>query len=108
VRVGWLVWVVGAAVLVGAGFGAAYLPRTRARAQQVRVAWSNARAAVDSAAISRDATRHTVPRAEELFTRAELLVAHGGGVNAATEAAHCASRADRLWRAAAGEETGDE
>lgn len=105
---GWLVWVAGATVLVGAGFGAAYLPRTRARAEQVRVAWSDARAAVDSAAISRDATTDIVPQAEELLTRAELLVAHGGGVAAATEAARCATRADRLWRTAAGKDTGDE
>lgn len=97
----WLIWLTGAAVLVAAGFGAAYLPRLRARDLRRRTAWSAARAAVDSAAISRDAARRPVPAADELYTRAELLVAGGGGVDAAAEAEGCAVRADRLWREAA-------
>lgn len=99
----WLPWVLGVAVLAAAGFGAAYLPRRRARNLQDRTAWSTARAALDSAAISRDATAHHVPAADELFARAELLVAGHGGTAAAAEAADCAERADRLWREAAGE-----
>jgi hypothetical protein len=97
----WPIWVVGAALLLAAGFGAAYLPRTRARDLRRRTAWSTARAALDSAAVSRDAAARPVPDADELFTRAELLAAARGGAGAATEAADCAARADRLWRAAA-------
>jgi hypothetical protein len=95
------VWVVGVVLLVAAGFAAAYLPRTRARALRQRTAWSAARAAIASAALSRDAAPEDVPEAEDLFARAELLAAHGGGVAAADEAADCAARADRLWQEAA-------
>ncbi|MBB4905185.1 DUF6403 family protein [Actinophytocola algeriensis] len=94
------VWVVGIVLLVVAGFAAAYLPRARARALRQRTAWSAARAAIASAAISRDAVPDDVPEAGDLFARAELLVANGGGVAAAEEAADCAERADRLWREA--------
>ncbi len=99
----WLIWVAGAVVLVAAGFGAAYLPRTRARDLRRRSAWSTARAAVDSAGVSRDAARRPVAEADDLYARAELLVASRGGAAAAAEAADCAARADRLWRAAADE-----
>jgi hypothetical protein len=58
---------------------------------------------LDSAAISRDATSHSVPEAEDLFARAELLIASQGGTAAAVEAAGCAARADRLWQEAAGD-----
>ncbi len=98
----WLIWVAGAVVLAAAGFGAAYLPRMRARDLHRRTAWSTARAALDSAAVSRDAAARTVPAADDLFARAELLVAGQGGPGAAEEAADCAARADRLWREAAG------
>lgn len=98
----WMVWVAGAVVLVGAGFGAAYLPRRRGLDLRRRTAWSAARAAVDSAVVSRDATTRDVPEADDLLARAELLVAGHGGPRAATEAAGCAERADRLWREAAG------
>jgi hypothetical protein len=100
--VGWLVWVVGALLLVTAGFAATYLPRVRARALRRRTAWSAARAAIQSATISRDATPHDLPNADELLARAELLAANRGGVAAATEAADCAARADRLCREAIG------
>lgn len=93
-------WVVGVVVLVVAGFAAAYLPRRRARALRQRTAWSAARAAIASAAVSRDAAPDDVPAAEDLFARAELLAAHGGGVAVAEEAADCAERADQLWREA--------
>lgn len=96
----WLVWVVGGVVLVVAGFGVAYLLRSRARGLRRRTAWSTARAAIESATISRDAAPHDVPEADELLARAELLAASGGG---AAEAADCAERADRLWREAAGD-----
>lgn len=95
----WL-WVVGTVLLVAAGFGVTYLPRARSRALRRRTAWSAARAAIDSAAISRDAAPHDVPEAEDLFARAELLAAGRGGEGAAEEAADCAERADLLWREA--------
>jgi uncharacterized protein DUF6403 len=98
----WLVWVVGAVVLVAAGFGAAYLPRARDRDERAGTGWSAARAAVASAAVSRDAARE-VPEADDLFARAELLIAGQGGPDAAAEATDCATRADRLWREAAGD-----
>jgi hypothetical protein len=101
--VNWLPWVVGCVLVVAAGFGAAYLPRMRARELARRTAWSSARAAIESAAISRDAAPRAVAEADELFTRAELIAAGRGGASAATEAADCAARADRLWRAAAGD-----
>jgi hypothetical protein len=94
------VWVVGVVVLVAAGFVATYVPRARARALRQRTAWSAARAAIASAAVSRDAAVEDVPAAGDLFARAELLAANGGGVAAAEEAADCAERADRLWREA--------
>ncbi len=97
----WLLWVLGAVLLAAAGFGAAFLPRWRARDLRHRTAWSAARAALDSAAISRDAAPGDVPAAADLFTRAELLVAGRGGVAAAEEAADLAARADRLWQEAA-------
>lgn len=90
-------------MLVGAGFVAVYVPRMRGRDVERRTAWSAARAALAAAAVSRDAASHAVPEADDLFERAELLAAHHGGVAAATEAADWATRADRLWRAAAGE-----
>lgn len=98
----WL-WVVGVVLLVAAGFVVAYLPRARSRALRERTAWSAARAAITSAAISRDAIAGDVPEADDLFARAELLAASGGGEDAAREAAGCAARADELWRAAADE-----
>jgi hypothetical protein len=94
------VWVVGGVLLVAAGFAATYLPRARARALRQRTAWSAARAAIASAAVSRDAAATDVPEAGDLFARAELLAANGGGVAAAEEAADCAERADRLWQEA--------
>ena len=97
-----MIWVLGAVLLVAAGFGATYLPRRRDRALRLRTAWSTARAAIDSAGVSRDACAASVPEAEELLHRAELLAAARGGVDGAEEAARCAERADRMWREAAG------
>lgn len=99
----WLVWVVGAVVLVAAGFGAAYLPRARDRDERAGTGWSAARAAVASASVSREAAAREVPEADDLFARAELLIAGQGGPDAAAEATDCATRADRLWREAAGD-----
>jgi len=93
-----LVWGIGVVLLVAAGFTVAYLPRAQARALRQRAAWSTARAAIESAAISRDAVGHDVPDAEHLFARAELLAANGGGAATADEATECAERADRLWQ----------
>ncbi|MFC5286597.1 DUF6403 family protein [Actinokineospora guangxiensis] len=98
-----MVWTVGALVLVAAGFWTAYAPRRRTAGLRVREAWSSARAAIDSAGVSRDACPVDVPAAEELLHRAELVAAAGGGPGAADEAESCARRADRLWREAAGE-----
>jgi hypothetical protein len=102
VCVSWLPWVLGVVLLAAAGFLAAYLPRLRARGLRDRTALAGARAALDSAAISRDAAPRPVAAADELFARAELLVAGRPGVTAAEEAAELAERADRLWREAAG------
>lgn len=99
----WLPWVLGVVVLAAAGFGAAYLPRQRAGDRQQRTAWAAARAALDSAAISRDATQHDLAAANDLYARAELLIAGQGGVAAAEEATDCAERADRMWQEATGE-----
>lgn len=99
----WLPLVLGVLLLAAAGFAATYLPRARAQDLRRRTAWSAARAAIDSATISRDAAPHDVPRADELLSRAESLAAGTGGLRAAEEAADCATRADRLYREAAGE-----
>jgi hypothetical protein len=100
-RVSWLPWVLGVVVLAAAGFGAAYVPRRRNRQLRERTAWADARAALDSAAISRDASLLAVPVADDLYTRAELLVAGEGGLAAAEEAVVLAEKADRLWQGAA-------
>ncbi|PGH43249.1 hypothetical protein COO58_01440 [Micromonospora sp. WMMA1996] len=93
-----LPWLGGGVMAVAAGFVAALLPRRRARAEDRRVAWSSARAAIHDAGVSRDAARTPVPEAERLLARAELLAAARGGADAAHEAADHARRADELWR----------
>ncbi|WP_435586750.1 DUF6403 family protein [Micromonospora aurantiaca (nom. illeg.)] len=94
-----LQWLGGALVAVAAGFLAVSLPRRRVRAEGRRVAWSSARAAIHDATVSRDASPATVPEAERLLARAEMLAAAGGGTDAARAAAEHARRADELWRA---------
>jgi hypothetical protein len=96
----WLVWPIGGALIVAAGFAVVVVPRFRARERERLVAWSAARAAIESAAISRDAARGEVAEAERLLARAEALVADRGGTDAARTAVDCAERADALWRAA--------
>jgi hypothetical protein len=93
-----LPWLVGGALLLGAGFVTALLPRLRARTRDRAVAWSTARAAIESAAVSRDSARDPVPEADRLLTRAESIAADRGGVAAAETAAGYARRADELWR----------
>ncbi|WP_433386877.1 DUF6403 family protein [Micromonospora sp. KLBMP9576] len=93
------VWLVGGVLLVGAGVATTLLPGRRARDRERRTAWSAARAAIDSAAVSRDAATSPVPAAEQSLSRAELIAAAGGGVSAARLAAQHAREADRLWRA---------
>ncbi|RIV41188.1 DUF6403 family protein [Micromonospora radicis] len=93
-----LSWLFGGVLLLAAGFVTTLLPRRLARTRQTRVAWSTARAAIDSAAVSRDATAVRVPEAERLLARAELLAAEHGGVVAAQAASEHARRADELWR----------
>ncbi|MFY1624398.1 DUF6403 family protein [Micromonospora sp. HUAS LYJ1] len=93
-----LFWLAGAVLLVAAGVATTLLPHRRAHAEQRRTAWSAARAAIDSAAVSRDATPGRVPEAERLLTRAESLAGRRGGVDAARAAAEHARQADRLWR----------
>lgn len=95
-----LVWVGGAVVLLVAGAATALVPWLLARQRERRVAWSTARAAIDSATVSRDAAPHRVPEAEQLLTRAELLAA--GGPAAARSAAAYAQQADALWREVTG------
>ncbi|WBB80584.1 DUF6403 family protein [Micromonospora sp. WMMD882] len=94
----WLTWVGGGVLIVAAGFVTAFAPRWRARERERRVAWSTARAAIDSAAVSRDAAGRPVAEAERLLSQAELIAARRGGSAAARTAAEHAERADRLWR----------
>lgn len=94
------VWLIGGALLLAAGFIPAFVPRLRARRHTRQVAWSTARAAIDSATISRDAAARPVPQAEDLLTRAEWLASQHGGRSAARSAAEYARRADQLWREA--------
>ncbi len=94
----WLVWVVGAVLLVAAGFAAVVVPRLRSGGLQRRTARSDARAAVGTATVSRDACPVPVTEADQLLHRAELILAGRGGHAAARTAAECARRADRLWR----------
>jgi Family of unknown function (DUF6403) len=101
-RFAWFIWPIGAAILVVAGFVTSLLPRRRARVAASRIAWSAAQAAIETAGISRDAAAVSVPEAEQLLMRAELLAARHGGPDAASDAADCAKRADELWRATAG------
>ena len=98
----WLGWLTGALLLVAAGFAAAFVPRWRADARDRAVAWSDARAAIDVATVSRDAASGRLAEADELLARAEAIAAGRGGADAAREAARCARLADRLWREAAG------
>ncbi|MER7277133.1 DUF6403 family protein [Dactylosporangium sp. NPDC000244] len=91
-------WLIGAIVLVVAGFAAAYVPRVRTTARQRAAAWADARAAIAVAGVSRDAARERVAAAEELLGRAESIAAGQGGAGAAREAARCARAADRLWQ----------
>lgn len=95
----WVIWLTGGVLLVAAGTAAGLVPRWRAREHDRRVAWSAARAAIDSAQVSRDAAAHPVAEAERLMRQAELVAAAGGGADAARLAARYAERADRLWRA---------
>src|SRR3954470_13059196 len=96
----WLIWSAGVVVLLAAGFAVAFLPWWRARDLDRRTAWSRARAAGDSASVSRDAGPVRVPEAERLLARAESVAADRGGVKAAEAVSDCAERADRLWREA--------
>jgi hypothetical protein len=100
-RFAWFLWPVGAVLLGLAGFVTSLLPRRRAEALASRTAWSAAQAAIQAAGVSRDAATGSVPEAEQLLLRAELLAARHGGPSAAGEAADCARRADELWRASA-------
>jgi hypothetical protein len=93
-------WLVGVLVLVVAGFAAVLVPHRRAVTERRRTAWSDARAAIGTASVSRDASPVRVPEAEQLLTRAELVEARRGGAAAAADAAGLARRADELWRAA--------
>jgi hypothetical protein len=96
----WWIWPLGIVIIATAGCAATLLPRRRAQEQARRVAWSDARAAIASAAVSRDAAADSVPEAEKLLLRAELLAGRHGGPGAAGNAAAYAREADQLWRAA--------
>ncbi|MFG2060918.1 DUF6403 family protein [Micromonospora sp. NPDC048871] len=93
-----LIWSVGGVLLLTAGIATTLLPRLRHRTRATRVAWSRARAAIDSATVSRDATVVRLPEADRLLARAELLAAERGGTAAAEAATEHARQADRLWR----------
>lgn len=94
----WLIWVVGGLLLLAAGTVTTLLPRLRAYDRRRRVAWSAARSAIESAAVSRDASNARVAEAEHLLARAELIAGSRGGPAAARTATGYATRADRLWR----------
>lgn len=98
----WLSWLTGGVLLLVAGFATALLPRWRTSERRRRTAWSRARAAIDSATVSRDAAPARVAEAEQLLTRAELIAADHGGDTAARTATEYARQADRMWREAAG------
>lgn len=98
----WLTWLIAAAVLVAAGFLVVALPRWRAHDMRRRTAWSAARAAIESASVSRDAAAGRHDEAEQLLTRAESIAAHRGGTRAARSAQRFAEQADALWRAVPG------
>ncbi|MFI5590935.1 DUF6403 family protein [Amycolatopsis sp. NPDC051758] len=97
----WVVWVLAAVVVAVAGFGVVAVPRWRDRDLRRRTAWSAARAAIESATVSRDAAAGPQPEAEQLLARAETIAAAHGGPRAAKTAHDHAVRADELWRAAA-------
>jgi hypothetical protein len=96
----WPIWLIGCVVLVVVGFVTAYVPRRRARRYTEKIGWSEARTAIDVAAVSRDAAPVRVAEAEELLARAESIAREHGGRNAARAAAGYARKAERLWRAA--------
>jgi Family of unknown function (DUF6403) len=96
----WLIWLIAAVVLLASGFVGAFLPWRRAQELRKRSAWSRARAAIDSASVSRDACLVTVPDAERLLARAESIAADRGGAKAAGMVSDCAAHADRLWQEA--------
>ncbi len=98
----WLVWVVGAVVLVVAGAGSVVLARNRSRRGGVDVAVATARAAIVSAQVSRDASPHDVRAADELLERATLMLAEHAGADGAKQAAALAGKADLLWQATSG------
>jgi hypothetical protein len=96
----WLIWLIGIVLVFAAGFATVLIPRRRAWSLERRTAWSAARAAIDTATVSRDAAAGQVAEAEQLLARAESIAAGHGGRAAADQAAECAQQADRLWRAA--------
>lgn len=98
----WVVWVLAAVVIAVAGAGVVAWPWWRDRDLRRRTAWSAARAAIDSAAVSRDAAAGPLPEAEQALTRAETIAAAHGGERAARAARDHARRADALWQAARG------
>jgi hypothetical protein len=97
----WWIWPIGVLLIFAAGAAAVAVPKRRDRSLRRRTAWSAARSAIASAAISRDASPAAVTEAERLLHRAEALAVQGGGATVAGQAADCAEQADELWRAAA-------
>ncbi|MEU8820547.1 DUF6403 family protein [Actinoplanes sp. NPDC048796] len=98
----WWIWGAGGVVLFVSGFAVVAGPRRRQRATERRVAWSAARAAIATAAVSRDAAGTRAERdaeATELLRRAEAIAAARGGPDAAHEATELARAAERMWRA---------
>ncbi|MBE7161972.1 MAG: hypothetical protein INR72_12065 [Williamsia herbipolensis] len=95
----WWVWAIALVVLVGAGLGLGWTRTRRPAQERTHTAWADARAALESARISRDAA-DPLPEAERLLDRAEVLASHRGGRRAATTVQRLASDADRLFRVA--------
>ncbi|WP_305784036.1 DUF6403 family protein [Symbioplanes lichenis] len=95
-----MVWAIGVAVLVAAGFAGVVLPSRRKQAAARRTAWSEAHAAIAAAQVTRDGCATPVAEAEHLLARAEAIAAARGGEHAAAEAARLARAADLQWREA--------
>lgn len=96
----WWFWLGGVVVLVGAGLTTGWVLTRRRTELRSRVRWTQALTAVETAQISRDATGPQ-PDADVLLARAEELIAHHGGVSAATTVLELAGEADRRYRAGA-------
>lgn len=91
-------WLGGGVVLVGAGLVTGWVLTRRRTELRAGARWAEALAAVETAHISRDAGG-PLPEADVLLSRAEELITHHGGVEAAMTVSRLAQDADRRYRA---------